>query len=51
MNNVKIENEQGKGLEPIELLDCGQASKVTKGLPLLWYYEFSPPPCDSTFFI
>jgi hypothetical protein len=47
VNNVKIENEQAKGPEPIELLDCGQASKVTKGLPLLWLYEFTPPPCDT----
>jgi hypothetical protein len=48
VNNVKIENEQDKTPESVELLDCGQASKVTKGMPLLWFYEFSPPPCDTT---
>jgi hypothetical protein len=47
VNNVKIETEQGKQAEPVALLDCGQASKVTKGLPLLFLYEFTPPPCDS----
>lgn len=50
MNNVKTENEQGKRPEPVALLDCGQASKVTKGLPLLILWEFSPPPCDTTLF-
>lgn len=50
MNNVKTENEQGTRPAPVALLDCGQASKVTKGLPLLILWEFSPPPCDTTLF-
>ena len=51
MNNVKIATEQGTTAEPVALLDCGQASKVTKGLPLLWFYEFTPPPCDTAMVI
>ena len=47
MNNVKTESEQVKRPEPLALLDCGQASKVTKGLPLLLFWEFTPPPCDT----
>ena len=50
MNNVKTESEQVKRPEPLALLDCGQASKVTKGLPLLFLWEFAPPPCDTTIF-
>ena len=30
----------------IELLDCGQASKVTKGFPLYLLFEVSLPPFD-----
>jgi len=46
VSNVKVENVQGKPLETIPLLDCGQASKVTKGLPFLILFEFSMPPFD-----
>jgi hypothetical protein len=48
---MKIETEQDHGPEPVALLDCGQASQVTKGLPLLWLYEFTPPPCDTAMII
>ena len=48
MSNVKVENAQGKPVEKIPLLDCGQASKVTKGLPFLILFEFSSPPFDRT---
>ena len=51
MNNVKTESEQLKRPEPVALVDCGQASKVTKGLPLLFFWEFAPPPCDTTLVI
>jgi hypothetical protein len=30
----------------LELLDCGQASKVTKGFPLYLLFEISLPPFD-----
>jgi len=49
VSNVKTESEQGKRVEtlaPIALMDCGQASKETKGLPYLFLYEFSTPPFD-----
>ena len=48
MNNVKTENEQEKSPEPVALLDCGQASKVTKGVPFLVFWELCPPPNDTT---
>lgn len=48
MNNVKTVNEQqGKRPEPVALLDCGQASKVTKGVPFLILWELCPPPSDT----
>ena len=51
MNNVKTENEQQvKRPEPVALLDCGQASKVTKGVPFLIMWEYCSPPADTTFF-
>ena len=48
MNNVKTDKDQSKRVEPVALLDCGQASKVTKGFALLWFFELSPPPFDTT---
>ena len=48
-NNVKTGNEQqGKRPEPVALLDCGQASKVTKGVPFLPFWELCVPPFDTT---
>ena len=47
MNNVKIENEQQGKPAPVALLDCGQASKVTKGTPWFNYPEPSPPPWNT----
>ena len=47
MNNVKTESEQVKRPEPLALLDCGQASKVTKGVPFFVLWEMSPPPWDT----
>ena len=46
VSNAKVENAQGKPVEKIPLLDCGQASKVTKGLPFLVLFEFATPPFD-----
>jgi hypothetical protein len=46
VSNEKVENTQGKPLEKTPLLDCGQASKVTKGLPFLVMFELSMPPFD-----
>lgn len=48
MNNVKTVNEQGKRPEPVALLDCGQASKVTKGMIFLVLWELGAPPFDSS---
>ena len=54
MSNVKTESEQGKRVEtlaPIALMDCGQASKETKGLPYLLMWEFASPPFDRALLI
>jgi hypothetical protein len=32
--------------QKVELLDCGQASKMTKGYPLFLLFEMSSPPFD-----
>jgi hypothetical protein len=48
VNNVKTETEQqGKRPEPVALLDCGQASKVTKGMAYMVLWELCPPPSDT----
>jgi hypothetical protein len=51
VSNVKIENVQGTARvetsTPVALLDCGEASKVTKGFPYFWYYEPCTPPFDT----
>lgn len=50
-NNVKtVIEQQGKRPEPVALLDCGQASKVTKGMPFLVLWELCVPPFDTTLF-
>ena len=49
MNNVKTVNEpQVKRPEAVMLLDCGQASKVTKGMPYMIFWEMSTPPNDTS---
>ena len=50
MNNLKVENEQQGKQEVVALLDCGQASKVTKGMPFLILWELCVPPFDTTLF-
>jgi hypothetical protein len=49
VSNLNTTNEQNAEPQPVELLDCGQASKVTQGLPFLLSYEFCPVPFDRTF--
>jgi hypothetical protein len=46
VSNVKTESVQGKPVEKVALLDCGQASKETKGFPFLFLWELAPPPFD-----
>jgi hypothetical protein len=46
LNNIKTDNIETKPVEPIALVDCGQASKVTKGVPYLLFYELASPPYD-----
>ena len=46
VSEVKTESVQGKTAGPLVLLDCGQASRVTKGVPFLVLYELGWPPFD-----
>jgi hypothetical protein len=46
LNNTRNDNTQAKPVAPIALLDCGQASKVTKGVPFVIFYELASPPFD-----
>lgn len=45
-----MESVQGKTAGPLVLLDCGQASRVTKGVPFLVLYELGWPPFDRLLF-
>ena len=40
------ENLENPPIDTVALLDCGQASKVTKGLPFLIVFELGLPPYD-----
>jgi hypothetical protein len=49
VSNVKSVTVQGQPVgtkPPVALLDCGQASKVTKGYMWLILFEVSVPPFD-----
>ena len=46
VSNVNTTPEQSAKMQKVELLDCGQASKVTKGFVLLVFFEASVPPLD-----
>jgi hypothetical protein len=43
---LKKNAEAGPRANTITLLDCGQASKVTRGVPFLVLFELSFPPFD-----
>lgn len=46
MNDVKCDTTMKMPVEKLELLDCGKASEVTKGLPYMILFEYAPPPFD-----
>ena len=46
MSNPKTTREQGASARKLELLDCGQASKQTKGFMFFLMFELSLPPFD-----
>ena len=48
--NTTSNEEQEQLPQPVVLLDCGEASKVTKGLPFLIMWEFCAPPFDTAMF-
>ena len=43
---LKKSAEAGARSSTITLLDCGQASKVTRGCPFLFFFEGGIPPFD-----
>lgn len=46
MSNLNTTPEPTPGTPKVELLDCGQASKVTKGYPFFFIFELTLPPFD-----
>lgn len=45
MSNLNTTDQSAK-LQQVELLDCGQASKMTKGFPFYLLLELVFPPFD-----
>ncbi len=46
MSNINTTGMPEAQTHEIELLDCGQASQMTKGFPLYLLFEVSLPPFD-----
>jgi hypothetical protein len=46
VSNINTPVGQDTNAPTVELLDCGQASKMTKGFPLYLMFELSLPPFD-----
>ena len=46
MSNLNTTPEQSAKTQNVELLDCGQASKMTKGFLFFVFFEGSLPPFD-----
>jgi hypothetical protein len=46
VSNVNTTAEQSAKTQKVELLDCGQASKMTKGFLFFFLFEGSVPPFD-----
>lgn len=46
MSNINTTVEQSAKTQRVELLDCGQASKMTKGFIFFLMIELSVPPLD-----
>jgi hypothetical protein len=46
VSNINTTPEQTAKVQKVELLDCGQASKMTKGFLFFLLAEMSTPPFD-----
>jgi hypothetical protein len=46
VSNINTTAEQSAKTQRVELLDCGQASKMTKGFAFFLLFEVSWPPYD-----
>jgi hypothetical protein len=46
VSKINTPVEQDTNTQKVELLDCGQASRMTKGFPLYLLFELSLPPFD-----
>jgi hypothetical protein len=47
----EVNNVQSEEAESFELVDCGRASKVTRGIPLVILFEIGLPPWNKMFLI
>jgi len=46
VRNLNAVRGQGARADNVVLLDCGRASKVTKGFPFFLLFEFGSAPYD-----
>ena len=46
VSNLDNANETTAKTQPVQLMDCGPASQMTKGFPFILVFEASPPPWD-----
>ena len=49
MSKSRQENESPKEKDSTELVDCGRASEVTRGIPLVILHELGNPPFNRLF--
>jgi hypothetical protein len=48
VSNLDTTAEQNAKTQDVELIDCGEASKETRGFPFYWNLEMAPPPWDKS---
>jgi hypothetical protein len=50
MRMLRVLNRKGmRAAEAMFLIDCGRASRCTRGMILLLTFELAPPPADRMF--
>ncbi len=50
MRTLKVEYRKGmQAADARFLIDCGRASRCTRGVPLLLLFELTPPPVNKLF--
>lgn len=51
MSEPKLEKGSQNEKDSIELVDCGRASQVTRGIPLVLLFELGNPPFNKLFLL